>query len=393
MINSFRHKTGATKTRMGTLFPHLVLTLMFCLTLPQGAFAKSEDEDAKKTFNETVYEFVDSIDTLEADIKDLDLSVVKIVLYRPSRNQSEIDIPLNVVNIIESKLKNKLLLTKRLQIFECMECKMTHVSLGKDKLVMSKEIESNDRLKDLGKNLGVDGFLIWNLHKDDKNLFLDLSIIKVSNGMIVWNNQYSLNSASKKIESTLAKNEPLTKEEAVLAVIKAEAVAAKNEPTHNIALSMSILGYSVSRAMNAGGEVKVNRILAENAVYLKKTAISDKIYFGLGFTYFQNVIERDLIKVSGYYVYPLLEIQMGPYFEGNLSLLNFYVGEGEAFFNKTESSVLMSGVNIRFSKELFMNVGFINIDKKVLTMPAVSGYSSTVDFGGYAYELKCGYIF
>ena len=351
----------------------IAVVLSSALTLVPSSYAADGarnavdvEDDAVKTFHEKVYEFIDSIETLDEDIRNLDLSVVRIALYRLGMKRGEVDIPANVASIIESKLKSKLLETRRLQVYECIECKIIHVSLQKDKLVMSKAIESNERLKELGKKIGVDGFLIWGLYKDEKNLYLDLSIVNAQSGMVAWSNQYIRNPILKKTEP---------------------------EPTYNVDLSLSFLGYTVARKLTAGGEVKVERILAENIAIMKKTAISERISVGLGLSFFHNITDRDLINISGLYIYPLLEIQLGPYYESGQSLLNFYVGAGEAFGNKKERAVLLTGVNIRMRRELFASVGFISMNKKALEMPTAAEYEPTVEFGGPAYELKFGYRF
>lgn len=363
-----------TKSRIGILLLQIIMLVIFCFAIPhtvcaEEASGKSADlsDDAGKTFNEKVYDFIDSITTLDEDIKGLDLSVVKIALYKPGLKHGEVDIPANVASIIESKLKNKFLSTRRLQVYECLECKVVHVSMEKDKFVMSKVIESNDRLKEVGKKIGVNGFLIWSLYTDDKNIYLDLNIVNATNGMVVWTKQYVRNpSTTKKLDSEYA-----------------------------VDLSVGFLGYNVVRKNTAGDPAKVDKVIVENIALTKKTAFSDVVSVGLGFTHFHNITDTDLIDTSGFYVYPLIEIQMGPYYGKKLSLFNFYVGAGEAFFSTFESPVLLSGLNIRLRPELFVGVGFVNINSKTVKQPNVStgAYEPTINFGGNTYEVKFGYRF
>ncbi len=106
---------------------------------------------------------------------------------------------------IQHEMLTAFMAAKRFTVVECRECQKFKLHIEEDTLILSRNIETTEKLKNLGKELKIDAFLFGNVKLDQvsNELRLGLKLVKSSDGTIVQSKTLVGYNSSGKIHWTI----------------------------------------------------------------------------------------------------------------------------------------------------------------------------------------------
>jgi hypothetical protein len=370
-------------------------------TPKQGDAAKKEDGKAEPVPGSGVEVFGANIEDImpqalfsKDELLAMDPSIFRISLYRTVDKENQ-QLSKKEYDIIENELIRKFKDAGRFRVTECLDCKTTQLLLKKDTFTIVKSIESNDRLGELCEKLGVDGFVFWNVYKEEKKLSFNLRLVS-KKGEVVWANRYSTVINEKKEAVKQAKRRKLKEYDGTFYIgLWSYPFTRTNNGTLSCA-GKACPNLSSDRMFNIG-------------VKAMRTDISPSYSFGMGLESFSNLSNPTNFSFAGFAVSSQLNLNLD-YIRSNgdkkwqedpktgevyydPSIYAWYFSGGIAMFDQYLVEILKTGFEANYSNNFFFKLGFIYLPTTTVTMPAVTGYGGTSDFGGLAYEFGLGIKF
>jgi hypothetical protein len=322
-----------------------------------GLIRSADQDDLYTKF----YNLFESFSVLsERDLKEIDLSIVKVALYR-ANNKKTTKLPANVYEMIENRITEKLMETRRFQVYECLECKTVQVLLKENSFSILRFIESNQRLQNIGNKLGIEGFFVWNVFVESGKLILNVRVLDARSGRIMWTRQYSKKTAPE---------------------IQLEAYT-----------GLWGIGGERKASVAANPDQTFNNVFMVGGRMMGAATFSSYMTYGLGVELFMNMQKRDFIDVLGVDVNGKLLVELDHMFSQTpkeFSNWNMYFSSGVAVFKSTSSLITRAGLEIRFSEKDFLDFGFLHIPSTNITLTKQTGYQDESTFGGFSYDLTLG---
>ena len=311
-------------------------------------------------------------------IRSVDPSVVKIVVFRETRQDRYPELN----TLIENRVTDELIRTNRFKVVECRECRTPRVVSDEKSFSYSNTIESNARLAEIGNRLGVDGILMWNTMGTGKNVIVNFKLVRSNDGAIVWSKHFQTEPDRDFEEER-----------------RRQAEEERRFRDSGLYVYGGFQGFNTSRPRidKTGGEfvamgLDVGTILLRNSSFLENFA------YGLEANVMQagalnTKILLPIVTLSPYFLFSL-----DPIFwrDSKNRVVNMYAGIGQAFALGTEFKNSVSakgGFMFKFTPDLFLNIGFVNIPKQEVKLSALNEFDTAVTFGDFTYDVGMGIVF
>ncbi|MFA9461557.1 hypothetical protein [Thiohalorhabdus methylotrophus] len=299
-------------------------------------------------------------DTLSpATMRQADIAGDRIALYRVGdpRNRR---FPAELYEAMESQMFDRLLAGGAFQVYECMECKTVRVTIKNDHLSMARRAASNARLRQIAESVGVDGMLLWDAYFQGDRAVLDTRMMDVETGRIVWSHQYT--------HST--------------------------EWQSNWAVYGGLWGIEATKfGYGPEPDVEVDRLVAVGAEFREATSLAEGLTYGLGITTFQNTARSDAVEAEGGALYVRLGLALDPLLgwpDKDYNNFELYLAPGDAFIDDTNNLLVRTGLEIRFTQTLFMNLGLVYLEERELDMGHAPPGRTGGEVGGTGYDISIG---
>ena len=314
-------------------------------------------------------------------VRQVDPSVVKIVVFRETRQDRYPELN----TLIENRVTDELIRTNRFKVVECRECRTPRVVSDEKSFSYSNTIESNLRLAEIGQRLGVDCVLMWNTMGTGKNVIVNFRLVRGNDGAVVWSKHFQTEP-----------DRDLEEEK------RRQAEEERKFRDSGLYVYGGFQGHNVNRARldGTGGEF-VSMGLDVGAVLLRNSSFLENFAYGLEANVLQagalnqNII-LPVVSLSPYFLFA-----MDPIFwrDSRNRVVNLYAGIGQTFVlgQQFENRVsAKGGLMFKFTPDLFLNIGFVNIPEVSnirLAPDKENSLSTTIKFGSFTYDVGMGIIF
>lgn len=330
---------------------------------------------------------------LPESISKVDPTLLRIFLFNERRRPETDKLDL----LVENRLQELLLPLRRFKVLESREAKVRRVVSTPTALQVSTTIESLERLREMAKEVGADGVLMYAPFVTNQVAMVHLKLVRASDGEIVWTHRYSYDFDAVRLGA-------LKRAKAEEEAKKAEQARREAEDRRNrdngVYVYTGVTGFSADRAPKQPGGTgrRADLSLSAGVMALRNTYFWENLAVGLDAEYLQaGGVDSDLyhgmLNVS-----PLLFLRLDPLFSGknSLGVVNLYAGPGLAFsFAEAlkQPSTGKFGFLVRFTPDLFMNLGFTYVPLQSVTAPEVSALSDSMTYGGMSYHATFGMSF
>jgi hypothetical protein len=353
-----------------------VLILMFCMTTWAESQSPKEPSpaDAYDPYQDPVFynklelydkfsKLMGSEDTLsDKHLQEIDLAIVKVALYR-TRDRKAHHLPANIYAMIENKIIRKLMDSRRFQVYECLECKTTQVMLKEDSFSVLRLLESNQRLQHVGRDIGVNGILMWNAFVESGKVVLQMRLVDVNSGRIMWSQQY-LKKSSLQFDPQLY---------------------------------VGLWGLPYSRNGIAGNaNVSGGGVLNMGALWVQRSAFSENVDYGAGFDVFANTAQTEAVNVQALGVNGRMMVALDSLWgkaNKQTSLFNAYLSMGISLVKSEVLPVVRGGLTLRFNHHNYIDLGMVMIPETLFQFPSNPVLVDEGRFGGASYDISMGYRF
>jgi hypothetical protein len=330
---------------------------------------------------------------LPEEIAKVDPTLLRIFLFNERRRPETDKLDL----LVENRLHELLLPLRRFKLIESREAKVRRVISTPTALQVSTTIESTERMREMAKELGADGILMYAPFVTNQVVMVHLKLVRATDGEIVWTHRYSYDYNTVRQAALMKAKAEEEKRKAEAA--RLEAIERRNRD-NGVYVYGGVTGFPADRAAAAAGGAGRHADLSLSAglMLLRNTYFWENLAVGIDAEYLQ----AGGVDTSLYYgmlnVSPLLFLRLDPLFVGKngVGVVNMYGGPGLAFSLSEplkQPAVGKFGFLIRFTPDLFMNLGFTYVPQQSLRMPAVSSLAETMTYGGMTYHATFGMAF
>ena len=342
-----------------------VAVLLAAVTRPLAAEHTAAHIDDKDLF-ETFYQIASEDDFLSnTNFEGLDVEVNKIFLYQ-LRPRGSIQSP-SISNMLSQGISQRLLATQRFKLVECFECRITHISLSSDNFEVSTDISNNARFRSIAKRIGANGALTWYVVSEGDNAVLNMNLVRVGDGEILWSKQYSGPTLEPK------------------------------GPDSNIAFTAGFINQKFERKTNSGApetleDKSLGSIVNLGIEYRSRSIISEKAEFAIGAEYAFNGEETDHFNIDMISLGGRVISNVGNFLE--LAEAGYYIGFGQVILFDNINYILKLGIELGFTRDLFADLGIVYIPSDdYVTTTEVDGYSNDIEVGGTGFAFSLGIKF
>lgn len=323
--------------------------LFFILMLSNLAFA---DTSLK---NSPFYNLLNDETTLSLlDISQIDFPPARIALYQEDDRSSTI-VSKSTNTLVESTIAERFVNSSRYSLVSCIECKTTKITLTDGELKISQPIETNDDLKLLGKKLGIDAFLFWQVSKINNEEHLNLKLVAAEDNRVVWSKQYSYFYYPESVTSS---------EELFIGLmfIDAKRTDSVNNNTVNMD-SLSTFGYR----------------------YKDESSSDPNLEFSIGIELVSSAFNDDAFSLTGFALeermyYNLKDVT-------NVLAMKAYLGIGQLFFEGSHNFFFRTGLAFPLGDSSSIDFGAVYLNDTDVTWEADGNYSQSSDIGGLTTEI------
>lgn len=295
-------------------------------------------------------------------LNDIDFSVRSIAFYRTSDRQNK-RFPRTFYESLEQKMIDRFLAVKRFSVHECFECKTTRVLLKKSSFKVLRQMDSNESLKKVGKEIGVDAFLLWDAFLYKNEPVLNLRIVSSENGQVRWSKQYKRQAAFE----------------------------------YKWEFYTSYWNLSATRASTgSAADIAVSPLLAVGTRSVTNSTISRFMHYGIGSELFFNTTDRDQINVWGFNINGRIALEIDTLFGSrrkNYGNWLIYTSIAQAFLKSSPTLQAGSGLEIRLNKNSYIGIGMMWFRPQSFKVTANSNYDPTATLSGLGYDFTLGMRF
>jgi len=373
----------------------LALSLAASLGAP-AAFAAPAESDAEPLVTDLLnyaQAAEQILPSLPAEIGKVDPTLLRVFLFNERRRPETDKLDL----LVENRLQELLIPLRRFKLLESRESKVRRVVSTPTVLQVSTTIESTERLREMAKELGADAVLMYAPFVTNQVVMVHLKLVRASDGEIVWTHRYSYDFNAVR-QTALMRTK--AEEEARRTERARRDEAERKTRDNGVYVYSGVTGFAAHRASNpAGGAGKhANLSLSAGMMALRNTYFWENLAVGLDAEYLQaGGVERSLYH-GMLNVTPLFFLRLDPLFVGanSIGVVNMYAGPGLAFSLSealAQPSSGKMGFLLRFTPDLFMNLGFTYIPQQSLKMASDSTLAGTMTYGGMAYHATFGLAF
>lgn len=320
----------------------------------------SSNIDTSSLSTSSIYDFLEQ-DKKWFIIKDLteDKGIKSVTIY--FQGQEKNSISQNQINDINA------LLTKKMQdagllVRDCIECNKSNLHLTKTSIKYKRGLESNKELRNIGKKIQSDTFLMWKMGVSETSQNISLSLVQVENNESIWADSYLMTKKEEEIK--------------------------KKENPHQFGFAMSYIDLSGDAKVNGNGYDAFNNVTDFSLRYYTRNLPSERLHFAVIGNYFQNTDRNNLFNVKGggiegRVLYSLTSSWPSP---------SLYVGAGSQFVEGKNSFAMRSGVEFAYMDNGFFDIGVAYIEKNTYKNMH-QGDVVTGKFGGAAIDFTIGFRF
>lgn len=330
---------------------------------------------------------------LPEDLTKVDPTLLRLFLFNERRRPETDKLDL----LVENRLQELLLPLRRFKVLESREAKVRRVVSTPTALQVSTTIESLDRLREMAREVGADAVLMYAPFVTNQIAMVHLKLVRASDGEIVWTHRYSydFNAVRQGAVMRAKAEEDARKAEAA----RRDEVARKNRD-NGVYVYTGVTGFAADRLATQAGVTARHADLSLSAgvMALRNTYFWENLAVGLDAEYLQaggvdTTLYHGMLNVT-----PLLFMRLDPLFVGTqgVGVVNAYAGPGLAFsFSEAlqRPTTGKFGFLVRFTPDLFMNLGFTYVPQQAIRMPSVSGLEGTMGYGGMSYHATFGMAF
>lgn len=299
------------------------------------------------------------------ELLDLDEGIKRVALYHNGDRLHRL-IPKQVHKMIENKLMGRLIESRRFDIIQCIECRVTKVEMSVDELKISQAAENNQQLRALSKKVRADAFMFWSASVHNEKFTINLRLINGANNELLWLKEYSKRT---------------TKE-------------AEDEDFRDVQYEFIVGAWGIDgeRKNTAGGsDAELSGTTVFGIRRRESTSINEDIEYTLGFEYFRNYSDTELFNLSGYNLEGRIIADI-PALDDFIDT-NVYLGIGQSFFNNANSLIFRFGFEFPFFSDGFMDFGVVYMQDSDVKWKNNTNYEETGTFGGASYDLTLGIRF
>lgn len=291
------------------------------------------------------------------EIKKIPAEIKSLALYRMNDRRNR-KLSEETYHAIEQLIITKLLENSRIDVKECLQCKTTRIRMAEDHFSVLRRVASNDKLAQMGTDLKVDGFLMWEAYSEEDRVFLNLRMVDSATGRFLWAKQYLMDMGN-----------PM-----------------------KWAFTSSLWGLTAKRNSTDGSQQQtLDSMLALGVRTVEETSLSEKISYGFGLNFFMNPAQRDYFDVNGLAADATVHFDLDSLIsdaDKPHSNYSVYAGLGQAFVSGTPAFLVKGGFGLRFNTRQSLNLGFIYMQNNNIGMIDATGYEATGTFGGFGYDLS-----
>lgn len=331
---------------------------------------------------------------LPETITKIDPTLVRIFLFNERRRPETDKLDL----LVENRLHELLMPLHRFKLLESRESKVRKVVSTPTELQVSTTIESLERLREMASSIGADGVLMYAPFVTNEVVMVHLKLVRASDGEIVWTHRYSYDfNAVRQGAAMRAKAEEEARRREEAKRLERERKTRDN----GVYVYAGVTGFAADRAAIVQNVESLHSDLSLSAgiMALRNTYFWENLAVGVD----AEFLKAGGVDMSLYHgivtLTPLLFLRLDPLFVGkdNLGVVNLYAGPGLAFSLSEalrQPSTAKGGLLIRFTPDLFMNLGLTYLPQQTLGLASAgSNYATSMTFGGLTYQATIGMSF
>lgn len=333
------------------------------------------------------------IPELPESLAQVDPTLLRVFLFNERRRPETDKLDL----LVENRLHELMLPMRRFKLLESRESKVRKVVSTPTALQVSTTIESLDRMRELAGEIGADAVLMYAPFVTNQVVMVHLKLVRASDGEIVWTHRYAYDFDGDRQAAALKAR---AAEEARQAEEAKRAELARKTRDNGVYLYSGITGFGAERAstVEGVGGRRAELSLSAGVMTLRNTYFWENLAVGFDAEYVQAggvdlALYHGMINLT-----PLLFLRLDPLFVGkdNLGVVNLYAGPGIAFsFSEalSQPTTAKAGFLVRFTPDLFMNLGLTYLPEQTLMMGAAGGLADSMSYGGMSYHATFGMAF
>ena len=373
----------------------LALGLAIATVLPGLASPALAEADAR--LNEILADpqaILNVIPSLPLDLAKIDPTVVRVFLYN-ERKRGETD-PLN--GLIENRLGEELLALHRFKLVEARETKTFRVERQSGSITISNTVDSLERLRQLGDNLGADAALMFAPQIQDRMVIVGAKLVRCKDGEILWTERFAYNfDLSRAEQEAKARQEDARRQEAE----RQQRDSEKRTRDNGLYIYTGVNGFTTKRASTQAdvSAVENSSGLTLGLMGLRNWSFNQNAAFGLDVQLAQQGGVQPGTSLPSLTFSPLLFFRLDPILTENRNegFFNFYVGPGETLFFEKDLAYSFSGKAgflIRFQPEMFLDVGATYVPARTVKFANSTGLAAEMaSWGGLTYHASVGLAF
>lgn len=336
------------------------------------------------------------IPALPDSITRVDPTAVRIFMYN-ERKREETEA---LATVVENRLSEELLRLHRFKVIEAREAKTLRVESSSTNFQLSNTIESLARMRTIGQSVGADAILMYAPQIQDRMVLVNAKLVRVSDGEILWTERFAYNFDLQRAErEAQAQAQETAKREAEKKRLSLE----RRTRDNGLYAYTGMTGFAMRRSSTDGGKTadQVSPAgLSIGFMGLRNMGFAENAAFGVDLQIDQMGSVNSKLSLPIVTLSPIFLLRLDPLFvKGeNDGVFNLYFGPGESFVFQdpqlTYQFTGKAGLMIRFTPDMFLNLGAVYLPNQEVSFPQVSGLSGTVkDFGGLTYQVTFGLAF
>ena len=297
----------------------------------------------------------------------VDRSLIRLALYRTGDRENK-QLPARLYNAIEQALIDKVMATDRYDVIECAECRRTmrsQITLGLNKFSVEHEVESTGRLIQIGKDIGVQAFLLWDAIQEKNKVVINARLMRQDTGQIIWSKQY-YRDIGRNID---------------------------------FEIRAFLLGLGATRAPaddSTAAEASASMVLGVGARIDEETTLSPYVHYAYILDAFLNVSSRATIGILGITFAGELSLELDSLFGKRTEAGHWltYASIGPVFVISGEVAPIFGwGIRLQLNRYNQISAGIVYTPSQSVDMTENADYANTVSFGGFGYSLQLGLRF
>lgn len=323
---------------------------------------------------------------LVADLAPVDASLVKVMVYVQGQQEFA---GRAEARLVANAVTGRLVGSGRFQVVDCRECTLIHLTVASGSLHLATTLESEDELRQRALRSGADAVMLINpLVASDDQIDLIMSLVRGSDGEVVWSGRYPVALDALALKRIRQRD---------IDQAYATALAARHLQDTSLSVYAGVLGYGIDRpAASAGAADGTFSLMPGIGMRGLKRLGESPLWLGIDIAVDRAAQSPGTGDITLVTAMPVVHLSFDPLWGGLGNVFSVFLGGGPGLAIGGQGFLVngaQAGMQLDFPANLSITLGAIYVPTFSLPMYPDPSYQSQVTFGGLAYRATTGVTF